>query len=755
MTRDRGPVLKLALILTALLVQPSPAVAETPNFGTSLDWVPADAAFYASSMRIKERIEIIAKSNAWKELSNSIVGQMAGMYLQMFTAQGMNAEMTQFLGDPENQELMALAADAFSDEAFIYGERSFVDFAALLHELSRSGQLLKIQIGESTDTTADELVQAREWFRALDARSDRLVVPAIMIGWKLSDMPRAQRQIARLENLLGPILDAEPLWKERLKRVTTDGVEYLTLEMDGGMIPWESEEQVFGKKLDEQPGEFDALRTKLRKMKLVVSLGIRDGYLLLSVGESLDHLAKLGKVPSLATAHEFEPMAKRADKRFIKVAYLSKPLRELFSPASTVSERTVGSSPISTWDWFHLFLQSNGMANLTEEQSQEIEKDLKELAADLQPAPRKIGAWLSFSFLTPHGIEGYTYDWSEHRFLNDSKPLGLLQYAGGDPILAYAIRLKYPQGGYALLQKWALRIYARFDEYFVSTLSEEDQKEFRKFAELWIPLLKRIDKTTSEKLLPALADGQWGFVLDAKVTLDQWATQPSRTNIPLPMPAPAILVGISDANLLKQAAVEYRSAVDDFLQAARKADLGDVPEDAKIPDAESSVLKAGNRTANIYWYKLPEEFEAGGSEILPNAGVCDDACVLSLFTSQTERLLSPTPLDTSPHGPLSAQKRPLISAFYFNWHSLLNAVRPWIDSSLRENFGKGITEVQFEGETIESLSGEEDAEATMLGLTAGILLRVAKVLNRIETATYFEDGALVTHSLVEIQDLAD
>jgi hypothetical protein len=53
MTRDRGPVLKLALILTALLVQPSPAVAETPNFGTSLDWVPADAAFYASSMRIK------------------------------------------------------------------------------------------------------------------------------------------------------------------------------------------------------------------------------------------------------------------------------------------------------------------------------------------------------------------------------------------------------------------------------------------------------------------------------------------------------------------------------------------------------------------------------------------------------------------------------------------------------------------------------------------------------------------------------
>ena len=63
-------------------------------------------------------------------------------------------------------------------------------------------------------------------------------------------------------------------------------------------------------------------------MTLVISLGLRDDYVLLAVGPSTDVLARLGKGTSLRSQPELAAVAKFADKRICSVSYSSKALKE-------------------------------------------------------------------------------------------------------------------------------------------------------------------------------------------------------------------------------------------------------------------------------------------------------------------------------------------------------------------------------------------------------------------------------------------
>ena len=67
------------------------------------------------------------------------------------------------------------------------------------------------------------------------------------------------------------------------------------------------------------------------------------------------------------------------------------------------------------------------------------------------------------------------------------------------------------------------------------------------------PLLGRLDKATRNLLIPALADGQTGLVIDAKLTSQQFIKALPPTEQSLTMLEPAIVVGVSDAAKLKQA----------------------------------------------------------------------------------------------------------------------------------------------------------------------------------------------------------
>ncbi len=152
--------------------------------------------------------------------------------------------------------------------------------------------------------------QARSVLSALDAERDRLAVPNIVIGFKLTDAVRAKDQLARLEKVLQAAFEDEPKLKDRLKHETAGGVDYLVLQLDGSLVPWD---EIPWERLAQEPGQFDKLKAKLEQMKLVICAGVRDDYLLIAVGSSLEPLERLGTGKLLADLPEFQPLQKFAE----------------------------------------------------------------------------------------------------------------------------------------------------------------------------------------------------------------------------------------------------------------------------------------------------------------------------------------------------------------------------------------------------------------------------------------------------------
>ena len=98
------------------------------------------------------------------------------------------------------------------------------------------------------------------------------------------------------------------------------------------MAPWDPGVVEKIRSLATTPADGDKLIEHLKKTTLVVSLGLRDDYLLLAIGPSTDVLAKLGKGTSLRSLPELAAVAKFADKRICSVGYLSKTLNRALQP---------------------------------------------------------------------------------------------------------------------------------------------------------------------------------------------------------------------------------------------------------------------------------------------------------------------------------------------------------------------------------------------------------------------------------------
>src|SRR5207244_2684188 len=93
----------------------------------SLRWVPADAAFYSAMLRNREQLDAVLRSRAWARLKSLPAVQMGLQLLQAQQAQPAPqvAPFLEIYQKPENQQLVALLGDMFSEEVFSYGGANF------------------------------------------------------------------------------------------------------------------------------------------------------------------------------------------------------------------------------------------------------------------------------------------------------------------------------------------------------------------------------------------------------------------------------------------------------------------------------------------------------------------------------------------------------------------------------------------------------------------------------------------------------
>jgi hypothetical protein len=665
--KGRAKVVAGLFLAGLVLVQPA-AAGDLNKLDCSLKLIPANAAFYRAMLRNREKFDAIANSRAWAKFKSTLPSrqELDNALANNPIAAIVAGQVLGFFQLPENQELIQLLADMVSHEVFIYGGET-------------SGEPHKI--------------------------------PDLIIGFKLSKTETAESQLKRLESLLKDILH------ERFKKAKLRGSDFLTVRIDGSTIPWDENPFLGG-------DQFADIVKALKNLKVTISLGVSDGYLLLAIGESTSGVEKFGTGSLLVNKPELKVLERHADRKLASISYVSQASKTLLSGAFV--ER-VGNA----------FLQANEMlkwTDLTNEQRERIRKDLGELAKDIDSPVSAIGPTVSCSFLTERGIEAFTYNSSESTRLDGTKPLSLLDHVGGSPLVAVVGRSRYTAERFQMVQKWLKKMPGYVDDFLVPRL-EGDQKELvQRTAKIAGPLLERLGKATETMLLPALADGQGGLVLDSKIASKQWSKTMPASDQPLPLLEPALVVSVSDPALLKKASHEFRLIANDAIAKLHEAEPQKIP-DFQFPEPQTGKLKNGD----CYFYRLPAEW--GLDEMLvPTAGLSENVAVVAVSQGHAERLLANTPLKTE-GGPLADLQKPMAMVIYCHCGALVKMLGPWADYGARRE--------------AERIGDDDDAkkQAEKRHRNVIALLEALQAFRTYSSSTYLEGKITVTHSELVIRDL--
>ncbi|BBO32425.1 hypothetical protein [Lacipirellula parvula] len=727
------PALGRSAALAAGLMLAAPTfAADDEDYGNSLDWAPASASVYTSSLRIKEQIDVIAESNAWKkfvEIPSVAMGwQMAQM--QINNPEGPAAMFWQLMELPENQQLAKLLGEMFSEEVVFIAGEDFPKFMELLSIVqgSRLAPMIEAMNAAGGHIDPNE-ARMRAVADAIAEDPELLTVPDMLMAFKVKDNAAGETQLKRLEVVVKMALKNSKTEIE-FERETINEVEYLVLNLDGSTIPW-PEEKPAGLQIDEKT--YDSLKEIISDKKIAVALGVWDTYVVLSIGESTEQLATLGDEDNdlLVETDSFEPLLPHLEEEegdLVGVQFISAGVMkaQMLSAADLDDAAEELGALIEASD------------DIDDELKGELSEDLVELASDLKPYLPKPGDIAGCTLKTEEGFESFTYNWAENTRLDGSLPLELTNHVGGNPVFAFVGRGVSDPEAYALLAKWVGKGIEYFEGYGLAEMDEDDRAEAEKVLEVVKPLLAKIDEATREHLIPALEDGQGGFVLDADITSKKWQGEMPESYAELPMAEVALVFGVSDADELKAAGKAYWSIAQEAVEAFKEFDESEVPEDFELPEPEETEASDGS----IYTWAAPSEAKLD-DQIALAIGVGEHVATISSSPELAKRVLTETPWESFPVG---SADEPRAAVVGFDFPALIDAVTPWVDYGIRSS---------VEGEEAAGKEPEDGSQAGEIISQVHTGLEVLKCFRGVWSETVKEDDAWMTHSISKFEDLED
>jgi len=112
--------------------------------------------------------------------------------------------------------------------------------------------------------------------------------------------------------------------------------------------------------------------------------------------------------------------------------------------------------------------------------------------------------------------------------------------------------------------------------------------------------------------------------------------------------------------------------------------------------------------------------------------------VFTFSRDHSIRLLRATPAAVG--GLIADGERPLALAGWLDWAALVDAASPWVDYFFKVS---------------PAMQNIDDEQREMIADQVRTVLDLLKVLRKISGECYFKDGALVTHTLAELQDVEE
>ena len=742
MLRDFGPnrfraASTAAAMAAAVLLAQFAGAAPNIDQAGALELVPQDAAFYGASLRNRQRVEAVLNSRAVAKLKEM---EAVKEGLEELKQQLEGPEMAvprALLSLPENVRLVEMLLDMVSDEVFIYGSGGYVDVIDSMNELN--GVLRRAQIEGALEGKPDEQAAIEAVAKAASQLKD-VAIPDTVIGFSLDDADRAKTQLKRLEVLITlGLAQQEEALKSRFKRVTIGQGEYLTFELDGSLLPWE---EMLAELDGDELEAVEQIVEVVKKKTLTISLGVLDNYLLLSIGDDNGHLATLGKGKTLASHPKLKPVIEHADRELVSIGYVSEPFAKKANSADGQID-----------DLIELIEQAMPLADIPEARKAPIVADVKALGKEIQGVLPEAGAAVSFAFLTKRGVEGFSYDWSECHAMDASKPLTILNHVGKNPLMFCASRTKRSVACYRRCVHWLGKAVEHAEAIGVPQMDPEDRGVYKQVRSQMLPLLKQLDRATAEQMIPALADGQGALVIDAGAKNVKWCDEMEAADTPLPLPLPSLVLGVSDAELLKQGYEQYVDVINKAALKLHALDPDEVPR-FRFPEPTAREVSEGT----LYAFALPTELGIN-PKILPSIGLSDDTVVLTLSRRNARALLKSEPLSLG--GPLSDLGKPMSGACYCNWAGIVETLRPWVHYGAKQE-AKTRAVALFDddgddddGDEDEDEEDEEEDEPDLEEILAQVdtVLDILKCVRGFSAATYTEGGATVTHFEMQVQDL--
>ena len=778
-----------AVMVTAFSALAPCATAADSLAASGVAMIPEDAAFVSATLRAREQYDRFVKSNAFAALKKlPFVSRAADSVEEQKLQPGSPLSIAAtFMELPENEQALQLLKDMVATDTFVYGEPSCVTFVELMKKIQQAQNaagVLRLASGDASvggfevdvlegidveemdeddddeeedgkkgaaDTrrrlrakpvrfqaadaaeqiSADELA-TRLVVKTLSENINLIVVPDVVWGFKTTKLDAATSQLKRIEVLVKLITQTNPALADSLKRRKVAGGEVVTftIKPDANLI----RDAIPG--LEDYEQQLEKVFDKIERLELVIGLGVIGDRVILTIGDSIDHLEKLAVAgsdrKSLLATKPFEPLRAQKDQPLTGISYLSEAMQKALAPSSSDIEQLADLSDTIA-----------DLADLPDGAADEARRSLGKVAEGYKRRLPVPGPWMAFSFLSEQGYEGYVWDWSKNLPFDGSKRLGLLEHTGGAPLAAAAFRVKNDPGQFEDFASWIDMGWSFFLKYLVPKAGEDDQEKIEEVNEHLAPLGSKFIGIVRTKILPSLADGQMAFVIDGKSSTKRLHQSLPSAAEPLPLVEPAIVLGLADPKLFREAMSDLFELSDEVVDAVREMNPDALPAEYRVPEPLKNKVEGGT----LWSYPLANS--GLDEKVQPSIGVGESAAVLSLVPKQAGRLLLKTRLETGSR--LAKFEEPLVGAAALDWAGLIDAIQPWAVYFTRY----GCVQQRDGNVDPESELGpdDENEQAKDALAQAKVVFEVIKSLRVAVAETAMESDAMVTHWRNVIRDM--
>ena len=777
------------VMVTAFSALAPCATAADSLAASGVAMIPEDAAFVSATLRAREQYDRFVKSNAFAALKKlPFVSRAADSVEEQKLQPGSPLSIAAtFMELPENEQALQLLKDMVATDTFVYGEPSCVTFVELMKKIQQAQNaagVLRLASGDASvggfevdvlegidveemdeddddeeedgkkgaaDTrrrlrakpvrfqaadaaeqiSADELA-TRLVVKTLSENINLIVVPDVVWGFKTTKLDAATSQLKRIEVLVKLITQTNPALADSLKRRKVAGGEVVTftIKPDANLI----RDAIPG--LEDYEQELEKVFDKIERLELVIGLGVIGDRVILTIGDSIDHLEKLAVAgsdrKSLLATKPFEPLRAQKDQPLTGISYLSEAMQKALAPSSSDIEQLADLSDTIA-----------DLADLPDGAADEARRSLGKVAEGYKRRLPVPGPWMAFSFLSEQGYEGYVWDWSKNLPFDGSKRLGLLEHTGGAPLAAAAFRVKNDPGQFEDFASWIDMGWSFFLKYLVPKADEDDQEKIEEVDEHLAPLGSKFIGIVRTKILPSLADGQMAFVIDGKSSTKRLHQSLPSAAEPLPLVEPAIVLGLADPKLFREGMSDLFELSDEVVDAVREMNPDALPAEYRVPEPVKNKVEGGT----LWSYPLANS--GLDEKVQPSIGVGESAAVLSLVPKQAGRLLLKTRLETGSR--LAKFEEPLVGAAALDWAGLIDAIQPWAVYFTRY----GCVQQRDGNVDPESELGpdDENEQAKDALAQAKVVFEVIKSLRVAVAETAMESDAMVTHWRNVIRDM--